>query len=69
MSIDNRPQWEYDKKYANYGREYTASELNRLGDDGWELAACYTQFSYCGGTATGVTYIFKRHKPTPKGHE
>jgi hypothetical protein len=47
-----RTTWEY--MITGYQEE---SQLNRLGSDGWELAAAY----HPGGTA-GVTLYFKRRK-------
>lgn len=49
--VREQPRWEYQQ--IHYAEQPADSDLNALGDDGWELAAIYPQ-------ETGIVMVFKR---------
>jgi hypothetical protein len=50
--------WEYTSHYVDRGNQAPIQELNKLGADGWELAA-----PLAGGEGLTHGFIFKRPAP------
>ncbi len=60
--------WEYkiiNVRSENYSMDpRRAEELNRLGDDGWELVSI-TSINFKTGATDHIGMVFKREKHTP----
>lgn len=66
MSESERTRWEY--KIINIRSEHyrldpdAAPELNRLGDEGWELISI-TSVNFKSGATDNIAMVFKRPHP------
>ncbi len=61
-------KWEYqviNVRSENYRLDpNSAQEMNRLGDDGWELVSI-TSVNFKSGATDNIALVFKRPKPDP----